>query len=255
MRADDGGELGRPSKGLQPGDGGPDRPIGTAPKFFLAVFQSSLRGSRIYRVYRARDSLLFVFVGPLVVFIDVETARRIDPTHWAIRAAGALKSGLVASVGGLIIVAAVLLRVVIRTGRHDPSLAWDLVTLLAATAVFAAVLIILAVTVSVRRITTRVAYLDALTEDELYEEAERNKLSFRATATDLSDMSLDRLEASGVLGARQGGTVTRLSFTHRGTGTWKLNLVKSKDAKTAIRALRRLLPVGALAANFPVDEE
>src|SRR2546429_631640 len=56
-------------------------------KFFLAVHHSKLGASRIYRVYPHADSLSFLYVGVPHLWIDLESARRLDGTHWAIRAA------------------------------------------------------------------------------------------------------------------------------------------------------------------------
>jgi hypothetical protein len=140
-------------------DTDPRLPAGARPSFFLAVFQS-WKGSRVFRVYPNPHGLLFIDAGPMVVFIDVETARRIKPGHWAIKAAGALKVGLVASVGGVFLVAAVLFRFAIRMAWDNPSQAVDFLTGIAMFLVFTVVLFILAVTSSVRSITKRVAHLD-----------------------------------------------------------------------------------------------
>jgi hypothetical protein len=115
-----------PRKARQPHDAGGGGPAGGAADFFLAVYQSGLRGSRIYRVYPRPDGLLFLCAGPMVVFIDVETARRIDPTHWAIKAAGALKTGLVAGAGAALAAGVLVLRIVMRLAWNDLSQAGDL---------------------------------------------------------------------------------------------------------------------------------
>jgi F0F1-type ATP synthase membrane subunit c/vacuolar-type H+-ATPase subunit K len=245
----------RPNEGTQPSEIGPGEQDGQRPKFFLGVYESSLRGSRIYRVYPDQDGMLFIFAGPMIVWIDVEMVRRIDPTHWTIKAAGVLRTGLVACVGVALVVGAVLFRVVSRAARHDPTYAGDLITLFVTTAIFSVAFIIFAVTVSVRRIMTRVAYLDALTEDGLRQEAGRDKWSFRVSAEDVSDVCFDRLEKEDVLRAPQGGRAARLSFTHAGTGKWKLNLVKPKDTKAAVRAFRRLVGPDAVEVNFRLKEE
>jgi hypothetical protein len=250
MPNEDSGKAKRPNKGPPPHDAGH---AAAGLKFFLAVFQSGLRGSRIYRVYPVPDGLLFIFAGPLVVFIDVEMARRIDPTHWAVKAAGALKTGAVAAVSGALIVAAVVLRLVFHAARNDPSAAADLLTGAVVIAVLAIAFAIFVVTTSVRRITTRVEYLDALTEDGLRAEAARDKWSFRVTARDVSDVCIDPLEKRGVLGARPGGTAAQLSFTHGPTGKWKLNLVTPKDTRAAIRAFRRLLGPGKVEVTVPFE--
>jgi hypothetical protein len=247
------GEAPRPESGSPPRE--PGRPAGDRPKFFLAVFQSGLRGSRIYRVYPGPDGLLVLFAGPLVVWIDVEMARKIDPTHWAVKAAGALKTGAVAAVGGALMVAAILLRIVLRAGRDDPSAAADILTGAVVITVLCVVFAIVAVTATVRRVTTRVAYLDALTEDELRAEAARDQWSFRVTARNVSDVSIDPLEKADVLGAKPGGPAARLTFTHDPTGKWKLNLVRAKDIKAAVRAFRRLLGPGKVEVTVPLEGE
>jgi NhaP-type Na+/H+ or K+/H+ antiporter len=200
-------------------------------------------------VYPGPDSLLFLFAGPMVVFIDVETARRIDPTNWAIKAANMLKTGVVAAAGGFLVLAVVLFRVVLRIALDNPSMAWDLLTMLVVIGVGTVVFAIVVVGSSVRWITKRVAHLDALTEEELRAEAARDKRSFQATAGDLSDVRIDPLTRSGVLGAAEGGPAARLSFRHRPTGRWKLNLVTLKDTKAAARAFRQLLGRDQVAVN------
>jgi hypothetical protein len=103
---------------------------------------------------------------------------------------------------------------VFRAARADSSQAGDLITLSATIDIFSVAFIIFAVTVSVRRIMTRVAYLDALTEDGLHQEAARDKWSFRVSAEDVSDVCFDRLEKEDVLGAPEGLRAARLSFAH-----------------------------------------
>jgi hypothetical protein len=217
--------------------------------FFLAIFQSGLRGSRIFRVYSSPDALLFIDVGPLVVFIDVETARQVDPTHWAVKAASALKTGLVASVGGILLVAVILLRLLLPVARDDPSHAADLVAGGAVIVVLAVAFVIFAVTATVHRLTRRVAHLDALSEEALSREARGDKWNFRAAAGDLSEVSIDPLGGTGVLGAKAGKAAARLSFRHERTGKWKLNLVTAKDTRAAVRTFRRLLGVGKVRVN------
>lgn len=247
------GKTRRPNPGAQPRDADPERlagpPAATGAKFFLAVSQSSLQGSRIYRVYPTPDRLLFLFAGPMVVFIDVETARRIDATNWAIKAANMLRTGAVAAAGGFLVLAVVLFRVVLRIALDNPSMAWDLVTMLVVIGVAAVAFTIVAVASTVRLITKRVAHLDALTEDGLRGEAAADKRSFQATAGELSDVRIDPLGASGVLGAREGGPAARLSFVHRPTGRWKLNLVTARDTKAAVRAFRQLLGKDQVEVN------
>jgi hypothetical protein len=228
------------------------QPSRTGPRFFLAIFQSGLRGSRIYRVYSDPAGLLFLFAGPLVVWMNVEMARRMDTTHWAVKAAGALRTGLVACVAGAILVAAVLLRLVLRAARDDPSVAGDIVTLTVVICVLVIAFAIVAVTVTVRTLTKRVEYLDGLTEEGLRQEAARDKRSFRVTADDVYDVSIDPLESANVLGARRGETAARLTFTHETTGKWKLNLVTAKDTRAAVRAFRGLLGRGKVEVTVPL---
>jgi hypothetical protein len=200
-----------------------------------------LQGARLYRVYPTPDSLLFLFAGPMVVFINIETARRTDPTNWAVKAANMLRTGAVAAAGGFVALALVLARVVVRLALDNPSMAWDLVTMLVVIGVGSIAFLIVAVASSVRLITKRVAHLDALTEEGLREEVGKDKRNFRATAAELSDVRIDPLTKSGVLGAAEGARTARLSFRHKPTGTWKLNLVTPRDTKAAVRAFRQLL--------------
>jgi len=78
----------------QPGDARAARPDSVpAPKFFLAVHRSTLGASRIYRVYPDADGLSFLWISPPHPWIDLELARKLDDTHWAIRAAQAISKG------------------------------------------------------------------------------------------------------------------------------------------------------------------
>jgi hypothetical protein len=98
----------------------------------------------------------------------------------------------------------------------------------------------------------KVRHLDALSEEGLRREAAADKWNFRATAADVSDVRLDPLKTSGVLGATRDGPVARLSFSHRPTGRWRLNLVTPADTQAAVRAFRRLLGRGQVAVNVPL---
>jgi hypothetical protein len=242
-----------PRKGGRPGRGAPAPEPGSGPKFFLAVYQSGLRGSRIYRVYPGADDLLFLCAGPIVVFMDVETARKVDPTHWAIKAASALGTGLVAAAGGLLVLAVVLLRLLLPTARNDPTQTANLLALLGVVAACTLVFLVVALGASVRKLTKRVEQLDSLKEDQLHKEVARDSWNFRVTAGDVSDVRIDPLEQRGVLGASKDRKAARLSFRHASTGTWKLNLVRPRDTRAAVRAFCHLLGRNKVAVNVSVE--
>jgi hypothetical protein len=121
--------------------------------------------------------------------------------------------------------------------------------MLVVVAVGAVAFTIAAMATTVRQITKRVAHLDELTEQGLREEATSDKRNFRAAASDLSDVRIDPLTKSGVLGAPESGPAARQSFIHAPTGRWKMNLVTARDTKAAVRAFRQLLGRERVAVN------
>jgi hypothetical protein len=81
----------------------------------------------------------------------------------------------------------------------------------------------------IRIFTRRVGYLDSLAVGQIRTEAERGALySFRASAFDIEDVSIDPPGTKGAAGK----AVALLSFTNQPTGKWQLELVTPKDTKT-----------------------
>jgi hypothetical protein len=250
----DKGDKRRPSGTAQPGDAEAGRPdTAPAPKFFLAVHRSKLGASRIYRVYPQTDGLSFLNVGPPHPWIDLETARRVDRTHWAVRASQAIRKGLALAVAGGSAAAGVLGLVLLKAAFRDAPRVLDLLLFVLTAVGIAVPLVLLLVTASIRVFTGRVAFLDSRTDEQIREEAERGQwFCFRATAGDLSGVSIDPAEAAG---SAKGKASARLSFTHKPTGKWNLELVAPKDTKAAVRALVQLLGPENLAVNVPLKKD
>src|SRR5438270_416570 len=74
------------------------------PKFFLAVFQGGFSEARIFRAYPEADGISFVYAGLPGPFIDLEMARGAGRGGWKVKAADALKSGLVKAGGAGLVV-------------------------------------------------------------------------------------------------------------------------------------------------------
>src|SRR5262245_8830722 len=81
------------SKATEPGEA--DAPG----KFFLAVFESGLRESRVFRAYPEADGISFVYAGPVMPLIDPEVARGKGHGDWKTKAAQTLKTGFLAGAG------------------------------------------------------------------------------------------------------------------------------------------------------------
>src|SRR5262249_31068961 len=149
-----------------------------APKFFLAVFQGGFSEAKIFRAYTDAAGISFAYAGLPALFLDPELARGARG-GWQVKAADALKSGLVqAAVGGLIGLGVVIAIAGRLAARGDGGGATDLIGLglmLLTMFAFGAGLVL---TMSVRRIAARVKVLDAMSRDELREEAQTDKKSF-----------------------------------------------------------------------------
>src|SRR5262245_19807831 len=204
----------RPGGKAQPGDG--TRPdAGPLARFFLAVYRGGLRPSRIYRVYPDAVGLAFIGLGPPHPWIDLESARKLDTTHWAVRTAQVVRKGVAIAIAGGSAVAGVLGLVLLKAALQDaPKVLELLLFVFTAVGIFVP-LLLLVVTASIRLFTGRVAHFDALTGEQVRKEAERKEwFSFRAAADDLGDVSIDPVEGQG--GA--GKPAALLSFTHGPTG-------------------------------------
>jgi hypothetical protein len=97
-----------------------------------------------------------------------------------------------------------------------------------------------------------VAVLDAMSAEQLRAEAESEKRSYRATADNVRDVSIDPYDRAA--GSRT-GSAALLSFRHDPTGMWKLSLLKLKDARAAARAFRKLLGKESVEVNVSLKKE
>jgi hypothetical protein len=207
-------------------------------KFFLAAYQGGFREARIYRGYPDAGGVSFVYAGPAILFLDLEVARGAGAGGWRVKAADSLKTGLVGAAGAGLVILAVIIAIAGRLALKDARNATDLIGMGLAFITIFAVATIVALTSALRRITRRVAVLDAMSAEQIREESESEKLSFRATAVNVDEVKIEPHDPQG--GGRQ-GSAARLIFRHDPTGKWKLSLLKRKDLKVAARAFRKLL--------------
>jgi hypothetical protein len=235
----------RPDKGAR--DTEPDGPDAAAPgpEFFLAVFQGGLSEARIFRAYPDANGVSFVYAGPAVLFLDLEVARG-GPGARKISPADALKRGLLGAGAGALAVGGILIAIVGRLALRDGSNATDAIGMLLTFGAVFAVAAVVALTMSLRRITRRAEELDAMSPEQLRAEAKTQKQSFRATAANVRDVRIDPHDRAG--GGRA-GSAARLSFRHDPTGKWKLSLLTRKDARAAARAFRQLLGKDGVEVN------
>jgi hypothetical protein len=223
-----------------------------AAKFFLTVHRSTLGASRIYRVYPDADGLSFLGLGPPHPWIDLESARELDSTHWAVRTSQVIRKGVALAIAAGSAAAGVLGLVLLKAALRDAPKVLDLVVfVLTAVGIFVP-LGLLGLTASIRLFTGRVAYVDSLTEKQIRKEAERREwFSFWAAADNVGGVSIDPVETKGA----KGKAAALLSFTHEPTGKWKLELVAPKDAKAAVRAFVQLLGQENVAVNMRLKKE
>jgi len=243
----------RPSGKARPGDTGTARPdTAGAPGFFLAVYRSTLGASRIYRVYPDGGGLSFVGLGPPHPWIDLESARKLDTTHWAVRTSQVVRKGVALAIAGGSAAAGVLAFALLRAALKDTSKVLDLVVfLLTAVGIFVPLGLVL-LTGSIRLFTGRVARVDALTDKQIRTEAEGGEwFSFRVAARDIGDVCIGPVETKGV----PGQAAALLSFTHKPKTKWKLELVAAKDTKAAVRAFRQLLGADSVEVNVCLKTE
>jgi hypothetical protein len=217
-----------------------------AAKFFLAVHRSTLGASRVYRVYPNADGLSFLGVGPPHPWIDVESARKLDNSHWAVRTSRVIRKGLAFAIAGGSAAAGVLGLILLKAVLRDAPKVLDLILfVLTAIGIFVP-LGLLVLTGTIRFFTNRVAYIESLSEPQIREEAEREKwYSFWAAAGDIHDVSIGPTETKGA----RAKAAALLSFTHPPTGKWKLELVAPKDARIAGRAFLQMLGQAKVAVD------
>ncbi|MFL5245554.1 MAG: hypothetical protein ACJ8FY_25950 [Gemmataceae bacterium] len=242
---DNQGDRGRPSQTAR-------QPTAPAAPFFLAVYRSAMGASRIYRVYPDASGLSFLGLGPPHPWIDVESARKLDDTHWAVRSAQAIRKGVAIAIAGVSAAAGVLGLALLKAAFKDAPKVLDLILfILTAVGVFLP-LGLLVLTASIRLFTRRVTYLDSLDGKQIRNEADSGTLfSFWAAATDIVDVSIDSVDVKGP--TRKAAAL--LSFTDQATGKWKMELVTLKDTKAADRAFRQLLGEDKVAVNLRLKKD
>src|SRR5262249_51742225 len=148
-------------------------------------YRSTLGASRIYRVYPDADGLSFLGLGPPHPWIDLESARKSDSTHWAVRTSRLVRKGVAIGIAGGSAVAGVLALALLKAAFKDAPKVLDIVLFVLTAAGVFVPLALLLLAASIRLFTGRVAYLDSLTGERIQEEAGRKKLySFRAATDD-----------------------------------------------------------------------
>ena len=186
--------------------------------FFLAVSQGWSK-SLLYRVYVDRDTLLLLDVGPYNVMVDLEVARKADGSHWMVKTVQALKTWVV-SIGGVTLAVIGMLGVgLARAGREKPNEVLQIISLLV---VIAAVLIpglILLATWSMRVLVRRSQQLDALTADQIRQQASEGKDKYRLAPGELSDLRIFPPKDPGFANKQQ----AEATFKHP-SGNWRLLL-------------------------------
>lgn len=191
--------------------------------FFVAQYRGSK--ARFFRVYPDEDAFLFINAGPFMIMIDAETVRGEDRRHWIVQSAKLLAAGLAIGV----VVAGAIIFTVGRglTQNNNPEAAGSVLYGLIGLAVLLVVGFAVALPLVVWRIARRGAELDALPPDGLRAEAE-TELSFRADHNSFFDIKFAPLEQSG---DEVGATLT---FRHKPTGNWTIELTTTRDARAAL---------------------
>lgn len=222
---------------------------GAKPEFFLTRFRGSQTG--VYRAYVTPDSLIFLRVGRWMIFIDPEIARGTDQRSWMAHSSKALA----AAIGGIIVAGLFVLVIGIRAvmadvrrnpgGEGDGSVAMSIIIVVSLIAVAA----IMIIPLMIRKLVNRGRELDQLDADGLAEEAEHDPLSFRATAENLSDVTI-----APPSGLDQEGIEALLSFKHKPTGKWKMDLLTTKDVNDAVRETRRIVGANKITVTVMSDE-
>ena len=102
----------------------------------------------------------------------------------------------------------------------------------------------------------RAAVLDRMALGELRAEAGSDRLSFRITADNTSNVRIEPPASSAEAdGAREKRIVGRLQFTHATAGKWDLVLRTQSDARLAMKAFRRALGEESVAVTLRLKDE
>jgi hypothetical protein len=206
--------------------------------FFVACYRGSK--GRFFRVYPDEDAFLFVHAGPYMVLLDAETPRGEDRRHWLVQAAKFLAAGLLigAAVAGVIVFTVGRTLVGNNNPETDPVM-YGLIGLAALLVVGFAV----ALPAVVWRVARRADELDALSPDALRAEAE-TELSFRADHSNFFDIKFSLLEQRG------SEVCATLTFRHKPTGNWQIELTTTRDTRAAIAEF-----LDALGEDIVIIEE
>src|SRR5262249_18548584 len=129
----------------------------------------------IFRIYPGTGGLSFLGLGPPHPWIELESARKPDRTHWAIKTSQLVRKGVAIAIAGASAGAGVLGFIVLKAVLTNAPAALDLILFLLTAVGFFVPLLLLVLTGSIRLFTSRVAYLDSLNDEQIRMEAKARK--------------------------------------------------------------------------------
>lgn len=210
----------------------PAPPLGPTglPPFFLVAHEPGWGTPKLFRVYLDADALLFIDAGPYHMNMKDNIKReRGEASATALHMAEGLGRGIAtaARVGGLAGGAVV-----------------------GGAAIVAGGLVAVGGMVAEKERKKRGAILDALTLDQLREEAASGKGCFRIERANTSKVQLRPISRS-VLSNDEPDIAGYLRFVHAQKGKWKLKLITLPDAYDAVVEFRRIIGPDQIESQFP----
>lgn len=202
--------------------------------YFFAVYESG--DSKLFRVYADSDALLFIFAGPYhMSLVDGMKAMRGEPAGDAALTPGEVigKSALAAGRAGAI---------------AGSAMAGAGIGMLAAG--IGGGLLMAGAKLAAGQIDKRTQVLDAMSLDQLRDEANTAKGSFRVARDNTSNVQLLPVK-SGIFSSDDATFTGYLQFAHKPTGKWKLKFFTQLDAQSAIQEFRRVMGDANVVVQIP----
>jgi hypothetical protein len=213
-------EATAPNTSAKPPSPSAGKVVSGHPEYFLTGYDRVFQVPKLFRVYQDGTELLFVYAGPfhssMIANYQAEYAKAVKKGSVA---------GLSAGAGGA----------ALGAGAAAAGVALDW----------------LAGKANQRAAAKRMEELDAMNLEQLRQEVDSNKLSFRMSAENV-DSAVIEPPSSGFFSTDENQDLLSgyLRFKHRPTGMWHMQLMTDGDVSHAVRGVRHVLASKEVTIKF-----
>jgi hypothetical protein len=218
-------------------------------EYKIPYFVAANLGSRssLYRVYIAKDALLFLRIGQEFVGINDEVIRNNDKLS-ALQITLKLYKKFVAVAGAaLSVVSIIMLAVFIGRGRGKAVGPLDGIILPVALIGFFIVLGFVCIPLIIRSIMQRCERFDSMSLEQLRKSALTEDDSFTVNVENSSEVNFQPRKSDQ-------GDSTTLKFRHKPTGKWKIKIDRDINIQLAVRSFQHIFGKKNVVVDSSVQE-